>query len=47
MHLYIERGVDGIITNDPAAMNDVLAERAQLNGHERLLLRFRSLYATR
>jgi len=42
--LMIDRGVDSIITDDPAAAARVLAERAELSNAERLLLRFKALY---
>ena len=42
--LMIDRGVDSIITDDPAAAVQVLAERAELSNAERLLLRFKALY---
>jgi glycerophosphoryl diester phosphodiesterase len=40
----IDRGVDNIITDDPAAAVKVLKARAALSNAERLLLRFKSLY---
>jgi glycerophosphoryl diester phosphodiesterase len=40
----IDRGVDNIITDDPAEAVKVLEERAALSNTERLLLRFKSLY---
>lgn len=42
--LMIDRGVDNIITDDPATAVRVLEERADLSNVERLLLRFRHLY---
>jgi len=42
--LLIDRGVDNIITNDPATLVRVLQERQDLSNTERILLRFRSLY---
>lgn len=44
MSILIERGVDNLITNDPAAATALLRERADLDNPKRLLLRFRSLY---
>jgi glycerophosphoryl diester phosphodiesterase len=44
MSRMIELGVDGIITDEPATLNAVKQERAELNPAERLLLRFRHLY---
>lgn len=44
MSTMIDRGVDNIITNDPAAAVRVLQERARLGTAERILLRFKSLY---
>ena len=44
MSTMIDRGVDNVITNDPAAMVRVLAERAELDNAERILLRFRNVY---
>lgn len=41
MHRFIDMGVDGIITDVPALLNEVLAEREQLNRTELLLLRMR------
>ena len=41
MHRYIDMGVDGIITDAPALLSDVLAEREKLNRSELLLLRMR------
>ena len=40
----IDRGVDNIITDDPATAVRVLEERAALSNTERLLLRFKHLY---
>ena len=45
MSLMVDRGVDNIITNDPATLVGVLEERAALNNAERILLRFRNLYS--
>jgi glycerophosphoryl diester phosphodiesterase len=45
MSLMIDRGVDNIITNDPALAVRVLQQRADLTTEERILLRFKSLYA--
>lgn len=42
--LMIDRGVDNIITDDPAAVVRVLEKRAALSNTERLLLRFKHLY---
>jgi glycerophosphoryl diester phosphodiesterase len=44
MSTMIDRGVDNIITNDPATAVRVLKERAELGTAERILLRFKSLY---
>jgi glycerophosphoryl diester phosphodiesterase len=44
MTTMIDRGVDNIITDDPALLAGVLRERRSLEPAERLLLRFRSLY---
>ena len=41
MHRFIDMGVDGIITDVPAMLTDVLAERERLNRSELLLLRMR------
>ena len=43
MSLLIDRGVDGIMTDDPALAMDVLAQRADLTNVERLVLRFGEL----
>ncbi len=40
----IDRGVDGIITDAPDLLAEVLAERRSLTTPERILLRFKSLY---
>jgi hypothetical protein len=40
MSLLIDRGVDGIMTDDPALLVEVLRQRAELSDLERLLLRF-------
>ena len=42
--LMIDRGVDNIITNEPARIVRVLQERQDLSHIERILLRFRGLY---
>ena len=42
--LMIDRGVDNLITNDPATIVRVLQDRQALSNAERILLRFRSLY---
>jgi glycerophosphoryl diester phosphodiesterase len=44
MFALIDRGVDNIITNDPATLAAVLEERLRLGNAERILLRFKSLY---
>lgn len=44
MSRALDRGVDNIITNDPAALVRVLEERAALGNAERLLLRYRNIY---
>ncbi len=38
MSRMVGRGVDGLITDEPALANRVLAERAELSSLERLLL---------
>jgi glycerophosphoryl diester phosphodiesterase len=40
MALFIDRGVDGIITDVPQLLNDVMAELNDASLAERLLLRF-------
>ena len=44
MSKMIDRGVDNLITNDPAAASRVMQERRELGNAERILLRFKSLY---
>lgn len=44
MATMIDRGVDNIITNDPATAVAVLEEREDLSNTERILLHFKSLY---
>ena len=44
MFIMIDRGVDNIITNDPATLAAVLHNRLELSAAERILLRFRSIY---
>jgi glycerophosphoryl diester phosphodiesterase len=44
MSRALDRGVDNIITNDPATLVRVLQERAALGNAERILLRYRSVY---
>lgn len=44
MFTLIDRGVDNIITNDPALLRQVLAERESLDNAQRILLRFKSVY---
>lgn len=44
MFTMIDRGVDNIITNDPATAVSVLSQREGLSNVERILLRFKSLY---
>lgn len=39
----LDRGVDGIITDDPRLVTQVLADRAELTDIERMLLRFAAL----
>ncbi|RAK00596.1 glycerophosphodiester phosphodiesterase family protein [Aliidiomarina maris] len=41
MHRFIDMGVDGIITDVPALLTEVMQERNELNRSERLLLRMR------
>ncbi len=38
MSMMIGRGVDGVITDDPALLNEVMERRAELSSPERLLL---------
>jgi hypothetical protein len=38
MSTMIGRGVDGVITDEPALLNEVMARRAGLSSPERLLL---------
>ena len=45
MSIMIDRGVDGILTDDPRRLVAVLEERAELNDLERLLLRFQEFVA--
>lgn len=40
----LDRGVDSIITKDPALLVQILAERERLTPLDRLVLRFKSLY---
>jgi glycerophosphoryl diester phosphodiesterase len=40
----IERGVDNVITNQPALVAEVLRERASMDPAERMLLRFHDMY---
>ena len=40
MVLFIDRGVDGIITDAPRLLNDVIGELNEATLAERLLLRF-------
>jgi glycerophosphoryl diester phosphodiesterase len=44
MATMIDRGVDNIITDDPALLTHLLRERNHLEPAERLLLRFKGLY---
>jgi glycerophosphoryl diester phosphodiesterase len=44
MSTVLSRGVDGIITDEPAMAREVLADRAELNTVERLLLLASSLF---
>jgi glycerophosphoryl diester phosphodiesterase len=44
MATMIDRGVDNIITDDPALLTQLLEERNNLEPAERLLLRFKGLY---
>lgn len=41
MHRFLDMGVDGIITDVPEVLQEVIAERKELNATERLLLRMR------
>jgi glycerophosphoryl diester phosphodiesterase len=43
MSLLIDRGVDGIMTDDPALLVEVLEQRAEMSDIERLVLRFAEL----
>jgi glycerophosphoryl diester phosphodiesterase len=45
MSTMIDRGVDNIITDDPAMLANLLRERRDLEPSERLLLRFKGIYA--
>lgn len=45
MSRMIDRGVDNIITDDPALLTEVLKERNNLEPGQRLMLRFKGLYA--
>jgi len=48
MQRFIELGVDNIMTDDPAMLRDLLAERAALSDPEKWLLTFRNwLWASR
>jgi glycerophosphoryl diester phosphodiesterase len=48
MQRFVELGVDNIITDDPAMLRDLLAERAALSDPEKWLLTFRNwLWAAR
>ncbi len=42
--VMIDRGVDNLISNDPARIVRVLQDRQELSNIERILLRFRGLY---
>lgn len=44
MFTMLDRGVDNIITNDPALLSAILKERESLDNAQRILLRFKSLY---
>jgi glycerophosphoryl diester phosphodiesterase len=44
MATMIDRGVDNIITDDPALLTQLLEQRNKLEPAERLLLRFKGLY---
>ena len=43
MSFLIDRGVDGIMTDDPGLLVEVLEQRASLSDLERLVLRFAEL----
>ena len=43
MSFMIDRGVDGILTDYPETLVEVLEQRAELNDLERLVLRFAEL----
>ena len=45
MSSLIDRGVDCLITNYPGRLTELLAERRELSNVERLLLRYRQLFA--
>jgi glycerophosphoryl diester phosphodiesterase len=45
MSTMIDRGVDNIITDDPATLVGVLRSRRDLGNAERILMRFKSLYS--
>jgi glycerophosphoryl diester phosphodiesterase len=44
MAVMIGRGVDGLITDEPALAKEVLAQRSELNAGERLMLEFAELF---
>ena len=44
MAVMIGRGVDGLITDEPALAKEVLAQRSELNAAERLMLEFAELF---
>lgn len=44
MAVMIGRGVDGLITDKPALARQVIAERAELNAAERLMLEFAEIF---
>jgi glycerophosphoryl diester phosphodiesterase len=45
MQRMIERGVDNIITNEPALLKRVMRDRGALSAPERLALRLRVLFS--
>jgi glycerophosphoryl diester phosphodiesterase len=44
MSIMISRGVDGLLTDNPALARRVLEQRAKMSGPERLLLEFADLF---
>jgi glycerophosphoryl diester phosphodiesterase len=44
MSTFLSRGVDGLITDEPALAREVMAERAELSSAERLLVELAVLF---